>query len=1117
MKQFLTLSMAAVMTAGTAMAATPNMTYEQALQMQKEGKAIRMKGGLKSKAMSSGSLKSVKSHSATGVRRSVDVLGRKQMKAPQKVMANGDNIYGFLIYSTDEEAPVGVYEFATTEQPKFLWEYAGGSPSGFGYSNGQIHGYSISSFWGILLGISYESYDATTGEVVAFEEQDLSQNNSYFQSVTCDAEEEMMYGYGRYGAEGELVYMAAPMSDPFNYTVVKSIDPASGELCMSLTYNAYDDQIYGVNLNYEFVRINDNGDQEVLMQLDVPDGATYLTGLAYDPISSLFYWNINRKDESAAMATIDLKNKKLNVYQELANGEEYLSLFTTDVKINPNKPNRPFLGEDPVHFYKNSLTGYVKFVLPTEMRDGKSLEGSVDYITFIDGVQYSSASAAPGDTVRANFKVAGNGMYTFGLAAVVDGVQSTMARATTYVGNDTPLAPVDVVLNDTIVTWKKVTEGVHGGYVDKRAVKYAVSINGQELGETTDTCYKVSLPADKELTSYVASVVAKCNGMSSEPGYSNGIAVGLGLTLPQYLIPTAEEFALGTVLDANGDGTGWMLSDEGCIETDFSAPGERMDDWYFLPKMNFPDTEKFYSFSCEVRSKSATYPDEYVEVLLCNEASPRGVVMPAIVDEFSPEAEYQTVSGDFRVRQAGDYYIAIHCTSDGDQLGVMARNFSVNDFNITLDSPAAVEDFTAVPAAGGDLKATVSFTMPTMTLGEKELDADATLTAIIKGGVAEVTLTGKPGESMTADVDVERGENTLTLVVSNGEFNSPTVSTSFRSGYDVPSPVSGLEGSVSEDMLSMNLTWDAVTTGYISDDDPTGGVIDPADVTYYIVTPGASGWQPIASTTETSYTVSVEAGTPQQFAQFGVIAVNSEGEGDLWEAVYGVLGVPVALPVAEDFNDQAIAPDWTLLTLAGDPSYKLYYMDEAGTAIGLGITPSGLYSREAAQIMTPKFSTKGSSAVTISVKYSGDYQLPLTSIIADSYGVDALEIGEISNNEPGIQTASFQLPASLLGKDWVGLNILTEFVDGEGAFLVESITVDSGSSVQTFDMKGAAIAGGKNFVKVSGLEGQNVVISTLDGRVAAKASKISNNAVFNLEKGVYVVKAGKKNAKVVVK
>lgn len=1131
MKQFLTLCMAAAMVGSTTLSLNAGVTLQQAMQMQKEGKAIKaINGGLK--RLTTG-MKPLRQAPVSRFHKIMSDKAEKAMKGPQKIMANGDNIYGYLGYSSDQSMLCGAYEFSSSGNPTMVWEdglyYENmAAPSGLGYDNGVLKGYSMASLFGMfLIGIYYEEVDAMTGEVLAFEPQDLNTNMNYFQTVTYDPENKQFIGYG--AIDGEMACMSAPADDPFNYTYVST--PEDGQMCLGLTYNPVEKAVVGVNLNYELVKLAADGSQEVIMNLDVPEGSNYISGITYDGVTDLYYWNVIRTDMTCAMATIDVKNKQVNVYHELDGMQEYLFLYTPDQPVAMEAPKRP--GCEGSSFYKNSLTGYVTYTLPTETVDGKAIaaDAKLGYRTYVDGELYSTGNAAPGEEVKANFAVAPDQTHVFGMAAVLDGIEGAPMNVRVYVGNDTPLAPQNVVLTEEGITWDEVTEGVHGGYMDLSKMEYTVYLNGDILGTTSETSFSHRFDPEAELKAYQAEVVATCNGLTGSSAYSNAITSGAALQLPQYIEPTEEEFALSSVLDANADGVGWYFdtdidTGEGYVYTDYSAPGESMNDWFFLPKMAFDDPEKFYTFSFETAIRGIDYPNEYVEVLLCNEPNERGVV-GTIIDEFSPEGEaYEIAMGQFKVRQPGAYYIAIHCTSDGDMFGVKARNFSVEDNNITIDSPYEASDISAEAAEGGVLKATVHFTMPTTTMGDNEYPAGKELKATVSGGEAEVEVTGAPGEEMAVTVDAVPGANTFTVVISDGDLNSPMVWTSVRCGYDVPSCISDLRSTTSEDMLSIRLEWDPVTTGWIDEDNQDSGVIDPSKVTYDIYKVGEDGYWAVydSGISDTNYTYSVEPGSEQASVRLGVVACNEIGDNGYLLAANGILGDPLALPINEDFDNGGFTTNpWMVYTIAGEPQFGLYETKNLSDAyadketVCLGITASGYYTGEVGMLGTPRFSTKGDKEVTLTLEVSGDFKLPKTTILAEAYGIEAEEVGEITCSEAGFHKVSVSLPEKFLGLGWVGLYIQCEFETGEEALVVESISIDNGSGVRTLDMSGVKIAGGKNQIKVSGLRNQSVTVSALDGRVAAQKEKVSGNATFDVQKGIYVVKAGNKNAKVVVK
>lgn len=1129
MKQFWTICLSVAMSVGTALSANATITLEQAMQMHKEGKAFKSRSGVKK---FSDSMKPVKQAPVSRFHKMMSSKAGNAKKAPQKIMANGDNIYGYLAYSSDQSMRVGAYELSANGDPIKMWENdlyyeLLAAPSGFGYSDGVLKGYSVASLYGYIFGVYYEEVDANTGEVLVFEQQSDS-NYSYFETVVYDPENKQFIGHGL--MDDEFVCMTAPEDDVFNYTAVCPVE--YDKLCLGLTYNPVEKAVFGVNKSQELVKFLPDGSQEVIMNLDVPDVAGYLSGFVYDAITDLYYWSYVRYDYSSVVATINTKTKELNIIRDIADTQQFSVLFTPDQPISQEAPKRPSAGTDAAKFYKNSSTGYVTYTMPKETGNGNAItEASVGYRTYLDGKLYSTGAAAPGEEVKANFAVEPDQMHKFGMTAVLNGVEGAAMNVMAYVGNDTPLAPTNVVLTESGISWDAVTSGVHGGYVDVSAMTYEVYLNGELVGTTDQTSLAHAFDPEVEFQSYAAEVVASCNGLTSSSTYSNSIATGKALDLPQYLDPTEDQFKLCTVVDNNDDTRTWnydsdYFDDAGDFYTDYSAPGVQMDDWLFLPKMNFESAEKFYSLSFEVCLRDNQYQNEYVEVHLCKDPNPDSVVLTDVVKEFSPEGtEYGLVTAEFKVPEPGAYFIAVHCTSDGDQYGIKTRNFAIEDNNILLESPVAVEDLSAEAGANGAPFALVSFTMPTKTMGGDEIPATKELKATISSSEADVVVSGKPGEEMSVEVEASLGRSVLEVMVSNDELNSPVARVSVKCGYDVPSSVSEVRGSTSENMLNLNLEWDPVTTGWIDEDDEYGGEIDPSKVTYDIYMVMNGGWELYdTGVTETSYTFSVEPGTPQNVYWLGVVACNDTGDNGYLQYTNGILGDPMNLPLGDDFDSEELSEDlWLTYDDIGAPQFGIDYTKNISDAYADRETSCFLamgdeyYPGEVGRYGSPRFSTKGEKNVTVTLDVCGDFTLPNTTILAETFGVEQEVVGEITCTEPGFHKVSVSLPEKFLDKNWVGIYLRFEFPTGTEIFAMESITISGSSGVRTIDMSGVKIAGGKSQIKVSGLQNQSVIVSSADGRVAAKSDKVCGDATFNLEKGIYVVKAGNKNAKVVVR
>lgn len=1149
MKSFLTLCMAAAML-GSASGAEARIPGENAMMRKGGVHAIEQV----CKTRDRKALKTLKQTPVSGFHR---MMAEKQtvpdVRAGQsRITSLGDNIFGYLGYCDDPtDQPVGYYEL----QPNgatLLWEDPYYIETGLSCKNvakidNKIAGYVQDEVLGLLYGIYYVEYDAETGEVLRVDEQDIEFNRSYIGLFAYNPEDDSFYGYGSY--KGTRCYLSAPAWEPFNYKMIKK--QQGREMCLSMCYNPVEKSIVGINLNYELVKIGDDGRQTKIMDLNVRNGDTYVTGMVYSPKSNLYYWNINYTDGTAAMATIDPVGRKVDVYEKLYNCEEYYNLFTTDEYTgNPDEPMRPEAGTPD--FGKGDLTGFVPFVLPTLTKGGKEITGEVEYTTYLNGEVYSTGKSTAANetdgngnrvptTVNANFTVPTAGRYSFSMRVKVDGLESAKASAYAWIGNDTPADPKDVRLTKSkpsspgeepapgayTVTWNPVTQGVHGGYVDLEKLVYLVKINGEEH-TCSDNRLDVILPEDKDLETYAASVKAVCNGLESGWVSSNKVMEGTSLTLPMYITPTPDQYEVSLVLDQNMDGRTWSLEESSdpdnpyFIQTNFTTDSStKMDDWYFLPKMKIEDASSLHSFSMDISVRSTAFPNEYVEVYLCDEPSAEGVVS-TVIDRFKPAGTaFDRVDGLFSVPKAGDYYIALRCTSDGEQMGVRARNFTIDRSDVTYDSPAAVKKIDVTPGRRGALKAIVSFQMPTKNLGNGDIDPETILKATVTTPVKSVTAYGKPGQTMNVSVDTEQGYNTITVQISDGELNSLLSKTTAYTGVYIPATPRLTEVDYTPDMLSMTLNWEPVT-----DADDGESYVNPETVVYdiYRLDVGTNRWiLHETGITENSYTYSVEPGSYQAIVMLGVLSRNEAGDNGEIVTAMEILGTPYALPIAEDFDDNGniYTNPWLTTYKYGEGSWGLYYTSDVTgdkTDRGISMVARG-DNGTVSSLGTPRFSTKDLESASITLELLNNTNRPYIRILAEIYGEEPETIAEIDGNsaEGRIEKVTVALPEKYLGKEWAGLFIETEFYDDSQILAIESISIEGGSSsVSAIDADDVRIKPEKGRIRVSGLNGQEVTVTDINGRTAGR-KVMSNEAVFNVENGIYIVTSGKHKAKVSVR
>lgn len=1068
------------------------------------------------------------------------IMKKSKAVRPYSMTPDGGDIYGYLSYENTMSATPGLYELQNDGDYTMKWadplyeEYWIQASNGW-LVDGKIQGVLTATFMGFLNG--YYSYviDFETGELEEFNEEDLAANDIFMLLNAYNSTDGKIYGYAYNWLDDANIYWVS--ADFNNLTSAKALKYANEDLCYSLCYNSVEDCFYGVNVNQQFVRIDKEGNQTVVS--DVPMGefmATYITGLVWNPVTNCYFWNYNDIEDEAGLMTISADGE-FDFLTDFYFGEDFTYFVTTDEFVDPSTPMRPSF--DSVSFVNGSLNGTVTFTLPETFGDGSALPASIAYTALLDGQTYATGSGQPGSQVTVEYKVQTSGFHTFGLYVTVGDNNSATASTKVYVGNDTPLAPANVELTTTKVTWKAVTQSVNGGYMNLADMKYKVYVNDELVGETAETSISVNIPEDAPLNKYVASVVAVCNEMESAPGYSNNLVAGAPLQLPVYLEPTEDEFALMTVYDRNADDMTWSYDEARHAVYAAYTFYDPMDDFLFLPPVNVTSTDKFYTFNFESAIRSASWGEEYLTVYLATAPNPSAII-DVLVDTFTPDHvvsddQWTETSVLWEAPEAGVYYLVLHCTSAEDQYGIYARNFHIEASQITLDSPAAPADVVATAGENGALEANVSFTFPTTTLNGEAIAAGAAMTAKVSVSTiaAEYTVEGVAGSQANVKVETVQGNNTVYVQVQYGELESPKTSTVVYTGVGVPATPTGVYVVEGADMLSAELHWNPVTTP-----DLEGTFIDPETVTYtiyeYIDFGFTAQWMPIEEGIKgTSYTYTVPAGSMQEIHTLGVVSYNEAGTNYTVAVVSNIfLGSPYELPLETVISENGITPEpWYMYSAVFGESYtggwmldyvSFYVDDFTGEDIPaiLGYA-QGTPSKGAVGL--PRFSTNGCTEVQVSIEHLTGPTGSAFGLYGQVYGSNELiKIGEVEGNQGEVNeltSTTFTLPEQMLGLDWVQVYIMTEYQTWADLFLmtkcnVTSVTADGVLSVVA---PSSLIRGQKGEVVVKGLEGADVTISTLTGAKVAGGKITSNEAAYSVAPGIYVVKAGNVTAKVIVK
>lgn len=969
-----------------------------------------------------------------------------------------------------------------------------------------------------IISVCLYTYDFETGKFMGA--QFPTQKQPYFLCAAYNEDDGYVYGLAEYlpAMGGGAYYGRAKLS---NLSSIQQLAPLDdNHAFVSICWNCDDGLIYGMLSDGRLMRVEEDGKTTTKVAQFSERIGPWQTGLAYSPVEKLFYWNANFENGRSAFYSIDINEGeagmgKFNYLYDFDNDEEFYFFITTDKKADGKAPAVASVGE--VNFPNGATSGSISFVTPTKLADGSDIPAgaSLRYQAFLDGADYSGGSAKPGETITLEFIELPEEVHNFSFTTSLEGKQSLATARELFIGVDTPVAPENVYLTEERVTWEAVTDGVHGGWINRDDLEYYVYVDGEFYGKTKDMQLDIEIPETLEIHNFCATVVAVAGGKESAPGISNYIVAGNPLTLPVFFAPTADDAVACTYIDYNGDGNGWVYSAPSeawvCLH---SLRGEG-DDWLFLPPMKIQDASKYYVLSFDSKIVNDAYPKEYMTVMAGKELNPDGMTI-TIKPKFTPGVDYTNYEALLKVDDPGTYYVAFHYVSDEMQNGIYLKNVGIAADGLDAATPAYVQNLAATPGEKGALDATITFNMPELTIGGEKIPADTELTAVV-AAENTLTLTGKPGEAMSAKVSTLQGMNMVKVQVSRGENTGLAAPINVWTGIDVPSKVTNLKAEDSRDMMSVHLSWDAPEVGL--HDGWVGDGPFTYDIYRYMPSPlfGMS-WEKVGSAgTETEYTYIFESGAEQDLYPFGVRPSNSAGKPTYVTITAQMAGTPHALPMDENFENYET--DFTYLpwiVMNPDMSYTGNWNvtpvgDYDSRADGFLFVASGARGTKA-QVAAPRFSTKGMKAVQVYFELFGGEEMTSMDLLASTYGsTEPVKIGEVPvNKKEGFYSASVMLPEEYLDKYWVALYYDVTFGNNANLFALRRMLVgDPASSEMIADNEGVTVVSGEGTVTVCGAEGQRIDVYAADGRIVASTARAAQVETFRLDKGIYIVRGVK--------
>ncbi len=654
--------------------------------------------------------------------------------------------------------------------------------------------------------------------------------------------------------------------------------------------------IYGIGDDGVLYRINKHtGATTVIGATGVIPGA--LASAAIDQRTGKMYWTVIDNRQQSYIYEINTTTARATKLAQLPYGDQIVGL---EVVYEPDgkAPSTPL--NLALDFTDGSLNGKAMFRIPGTTVDGTAGSGEVEYTLFANGIKKAAGTAPYGSQITEPLNLDSDAFYEVRVRLNNSYGDSHKAAASRFIGNDKPLVPASVsakyASGKFTVSWKAVTAGVMGGYIDKNNVTYRVvrmpdNIIVADSVKSVSITDEVSIPGN--YTVYQYKVQALCNGKKSDTGMSN--KVGLGVIQPPYLetFDDATSLMNYTVIDGNNDKKVWQHFASGQYVRSWYTANKAQDDWLITPTVRL-EAGKAYLVSFD----AAVFNDSYGEHLeLKLGTAPNAAAMTTTL---IPDTEVKTKSGVtfekyVTVEATGNYYIGLHAISATPKTYLQIDNMQISA-PLSASAPGLCGKFTVLPDADGNRQATLSGTAPTTTLGGETLTSIDKM-EIFRDTTLITTLTEiAPGASFsyTDKTAPASAAYTYSAIASNSHGKGGTTRTQVFVGVKTAKPVTNVK--IEESSMGVaRISWTAPTQ------DVDGNPLSADKISYMIVQANKSTLPVIADslhTTSYDWTVTTEG---QTMANVAVYAVTDGGISTGVVSAMIPVGKPYAIPYEESF------------------------------------------------------------------------------------------------------------------------------------------------------------------------------------------------------------------------
>lgn len=390
-----------------------------------------------------------------------------------------------------------------------------------------------------------------------------------------------------------------------------------------------------------------------------------------------------------------------------------------------------------VDFPNGSLTGKVKFEMPSTLMDGSRHNGKANYTVVLNDQALATGSSIYGETVEAAVTAPAIGRYDVRVYASNDeGMGPRTAPVVTWIGDGKPLQVkningyLDKATGKVGITWDAATAAEYGGYIVPSEVTYTITryTDGAKpvvvAKQNQIAAFAEQLPIPSKMEGYSYEVVANFKGQHSEPATSS--VMPMGVIYPPYENDMSTQFLADYFEMLNVDNDSYTLKFEPYynaigMKYDSMYPQGRADEWAFSQPVHM-EKGKVYTLSMRVYNNAG---NNGLTICTGTEANPEKMTDVWFNEVPLADCRYgaKTITCTIRPAATGDYTIGFHVTGSASYY----RGFYMQDLSISEPfgaySPNVVTNVKFEPPYENTPTTTVKFTAPSVNVVGEPLTA----------------------------------------------------------------------------------------------------------------------------------------------------------------------------------------------------------------------------------------------------------------------------------------------------------------------------------------------------------------------------------------------------------